>query len=89
MNDVITKALENYGGNNQAVVCMEELSELIKELSKLLRGIGSIDHIAEEIADVEIMLAQMIMFYNIQNSVEKWKSYKLNRLEKRLEQGKG
>ena len=53
-------AIENYG-DMQVVVAIEELSELQKELTKYLRCKPDPYHIAEEIADVEIMVEQMKM----------------------------
>src|SRR5680860_504054 len=52
-------ALKKYGIEKQMIKCIEELSELQKELCKHSLGQGSIEHITEEIADVEIMLEQM------------------------------
>ncbi len=52
-----------YGKESQSIVAIEELSELQKELCKMLRGIGSTEHLAEEIADVEIMLCQIKELY--------------------------
>ena len=51
-------AVNVYGKTSQCTVCMEEMAELTKELSKNLRGQDNAAHIAEEIADVEIMLEQ-------------------------------
>jgi len=66
------------------VIATEEMAELIKELSKNFRGQPNRDAIAEEIADVSIMLEQLCMIYDIKNAVEVWKRRKLARLEKRL-----
>lgn len=52
-----------YGKESQSIVAIEELSELQKELCKMLRGIGNPEHLAEEIADVEIMLCQIKELY--------------------------
>lgn len=50
-------AVNVYGKTSQCTVCMEEMAELTKELSKNLRGQDNAAHIAEEIADVEIIAA--------------------------------
>lgn len=60
---VLQRALDTYGSALQIVVMMEEMSELQKELCKYLRGKYSPSSIAEEIADVEIMLEQMKMWF--------------------------
>lgn len=77
-------AIEHYGRESQMVVAIEELSELVKELTKNLRGENNEGHIAEEIADVHIMLDQLeLMFENVQ-SVRTWKERKINRLNARI-----
>lgn len=68
----------------QKIVAIEEMSELQKELSKNLRGKDNRENIAEEIADVEIMLEQMKMLYDIEDDVKVWKHRKLKRLEEKV-----
>lgn len=66
------KIIDHYGPEAQKVKAIEELSELQKEIAKDLIGQGSIENIAEEIADVQIMLRQLQMIYEIENDdVEK------------------
>ncbi len=52
-------------GDKQVIVAIEELSELQKELCKNLRGKENASEVAEEIADVYIMLEQMKIWCNI------------------------
>ena len=80
-------ALKQNGFVNQAVVCMEEMGELIKELSKDIRGKGNRKCIAEEIADVQIMVEQMVRYYECLDLIKEYKHKKLQRLEKRLMMG--
>lgn len=62
------------------VVAMEELSELQKEISKALRDNADINHITEEIADVEIVIEKLKKQFKISNSnIEKWKKFKKQR----------
>ena len=84
----VLKEVINKYGTNQIVVCIEELSELQKELCKHLRNKGDIDHIAEEIADCEIMLKQMKIYFDCCQSVEKWKGSKIKRLKKMIKESK-
>ena len=63
---------------------MEECSELIKELSKAIRGKANGVNIAEEIADVEIMLEQIKLHFSISAVVDGIKEEKLTRLDKRV-----
>lgn len=81
---IISTALHSYGAENQCIKCVEELSELQKEICKALIGSGSQFHIAEEIADVEIMLAQMKIHYGCAHDVAAIKTQKLKQLAKNL-----
>ena len=77
-------AIAVYGVEAQMVVAIEELAELQKELTKQLRGKGDPNHMAEEIADVRIMLEQLVMAFDLNNSVDSWEASKLVRLENNL-----
>lgn len=54
--EIINESIKKYGIGMQTVVCMEELAELIKELSKILRGKKNQENLIEELADVYICL---------------------------------
>ena len=84
-DEILKKALQHYGANSQRIVAIEEMSELTKELCKVSRGEENIAHIAEEIADVHIMLDQMEILFDCRKQVELVESEKLERLLKRLE----
>lgn len=84
--DIYRQALEKWGADLQIVMVFEEMAELQKELSKNMRGKLNIYNIAEEIADVEIMLEQMKLLFSIENDVEEWKKAKIERLAKRSEE---
>ena len=77
-------ALSKYGSEAQTVMMFEEMSELQKELCKHARGADNQEHIAEEIADVLIMLDQMMILHKCKDLVFKYKQEKKIRLEKRL-----
>ena len=84
-NEVISNAITLYGEQNQIIVAIEELSELQKELCKRLRGnYGNVERIAEEIADVRIMLAQLQELLGIDDEIAIFQEFKLQRLEKRI-----
>jgi NTP pyrophosphatase (non-canonical NTP hydrolase) len=68
----------------EKVVAIEELSELTKEIAKDIRGITNYKNIAEEMADVEIMLEQMKIIYNNNDLVDRYKVEKLQRIKERL-----
>lgn len=76
-------ALNKWGLYSQIDICIEEMSELMKELLKYKRGNINIEKICEEIADVEITIGQMKLFFN-ENKVNKYIEEKLIRLEERI-----
>lgn len=90
MDNTLCKAVKKYGAISQTIVAIEELSELQKELTKELRLIGNIDHLAEEVADVEIMLDQLRIIYPaLDGKVAEWREKKIERLDKRMMEAKG
>jgi len=83
------KAIDKWGKELQVDVAIEEMSELIKELSKFKRGVGTDSDILEEMVDVYIMLGQLTIMFdhyriNEPNFLE-WYERKLLRLENRIE----
>lgn len=69
----------------QIIVAIEELSELQKELCKYLRDKYNEENLIEEIADVEIMLDQIKLYFNLdQNDIDKIKEQKIERTKERL-----
>ena len=87
-DEICRAALETFGKSSQMQVAIEEMSELTKELCKNGRGQENATHIAEEIADVQIMLWQMVMLFNCAGQVETFRRYKLERLAGRIEEVK-
>lgn len=85
--EVLQRALDTYGSVLQIVMVFEEMSELQKELCKYLRGKYSPANIAEEIADVEIMLEQMKMLFCCADDVRNERRRKVERLKERLDNG--
>jgi NTP pyrophosphatase (non-canonical NTP hydrolase) len=59
--------LDEWGYQSQALMCIEEMSELTKELCKLERSDQNSEevkaHIREELADVYNTIEQMMMIY--------------------------
>ncbi|HHV27404.1 MAG TPA: hypothetical protein GXX63_09440 [Tissierellia bacterium] len=82
--EICKQALDIYGKEAQICMVFEEMAELQKELCKYLRGSEIVGNITEEIADVEIMLEQMRLLFDIEKEVEEMKEYKLKRLAERL-----
>ena len=84
MNDVLSKAIRKFGFDMQQAIAIEEMSELTKELCKYKRGAENFKQIAEEIADVEIMLEQLKIMFNCKRDVEVYREDKIKRLADRL-----
>ena len=79
MNEYIFKsAIKTYGEEKQELQAIEELAELITAISHKHRGREH--NIAEEIADVEIMLEQLKIINNCDAEVENVRKYKIKRL---------
>ena len=82
--DTYAEAVRAYGKQSQLVMAMEEMSELTKELSKNLRGADNSKALAEEIADVEIMLEQLKVIFRNRALVDRIRAGKLVRLSDRI-----
>ena len=82
--EILRGVQHEYGAGYEMIVAIEELSELQKELCKDWRDDGDPDAIAEEIADVEIVLAHLKLIYKNAEQVAEWRREKLMRLEKAL-----
>ena len=70
---VCKRAVEAYGKEHQLIICMEEMAELTKELTKNLRGRRNLQDISEEVADVEIMLEQVKVIFDLKEEVSEAK----------------
>ena len=79
-------AITKYSQMNQIIKAVEEMSELTKELCKLLVNDSkySIEGIAEEIADVTIMMEQLRLIFDINDEVCEMMDSKIRRLENRI-----
>ena len=86
MND-LKRAIRHYGKRNQAQKAIEEMAELINELCKEQIGRSSREKVAEEMADVIIMLWQLEMIFENGDEILQAIDYKLKRLHKRITKG--
>lgn len=84
-DEILRDSQRYYGENFEKNIAIEELSELIKELAKDFRGIGNSEHIAEEMADVYIMLRQLEIMYKNGGLVQRYIDEKLTRLKENIE----
>ncbi len=88
--EILLDALEHYGERAQVDMILEEMAEPSKALLKLRRAQKFrepgqrllMEDVAEEIADVQIVLDQMKLLFP---GWETWMQKKLQRLEERIE----
>jgi hypothetical protein len=91
------ETMDRYGIQNQSLVAMEELSELQKAVSKLVRYPeertksfdfkGLRNNLIEEMADVLICMDQLIEYYQIERpEIQELIQAKQERQAKRLEE---
>lgn len=86
--DIYKKAINTFGESAQMIVALEECSELQKEISKIIREKGDLENLAEEIADVEIMLEQLKLIFTLHDKVVTKKGEKIERLKRIIEKYK-
>ena len=80
----------HYGKEPQMGVAQEECAELIQAISKVRRKGAAADsrgHLAEEIADVLIMCAQLTKLFNLDLAVARKIDQKLDRQLERIAEG--
>ena len=80
--DVLENAVNTFGKQAQVDMMIEEMTELTKALLNERRGRES--NIAEEMADVKIMLQQMGMIFDNAREIEEIYAEKIERLDQRL-----
>lgn len=91
--NVYKEAIKKWGHHLQIIMVIEECAELQKQCTKILR-LGDkpphprqLEFLAEEIADVEIMIEQLkVMFFDQNKIVDDFKDQKLKRLELRIQE---
>jgi len=83
----LQEALVHYGVNVQTDATIEECAELIVALNKHVKrapkvGLETLNNVIDEMADVEIMLAQMRIAFEIDDStIQRQIELKLNKLK--------
>lgn len=92
--DTLKRAINTNGITTQEDVAIEEMSELVKAILKRRRAIKkqatadkireTENNIREEIADVIIMIQQLILIYDSDGDIQMNIDSKIKRLKKRL-----
>ena len=94
--EILQKAIKTYGTHNQMLKCIEECGELSRAISRILIELSSGDgftteesekNLYEELADVLIMIDQMMMLFDCRDKVFEQGARKLDRLKERLQNG--
>lgn len=95
---LLQRAISTYGSMNQLFKASEEIGELLTAIGrfeasgedwKAPEGPKMLDNIAEEVADVRIMLDQICMIYAIEDRAGQWRNHKLARLKERIDRKEG
>ena len=88
--DILEKAVDTYGLENQLLQGVEECAEFIQAVNKWRRAKcredvkDAVEHLAEEIADCIIMMEQAKIMVG-EHRVNWWVDFKMNRLKEELE----
>jgi len=88
---VLKKALKVYGEPAQLMMLQEEMGELIQQVSKIYREKSIFSEIVDEIADVRIMIDQLILILQSKNKkrqvlmeIKEREKFKIQRLSDNL-----
>lgn len=89
----LRKAIERFGVTGQLIKLTEECGELVQAVGKCLEAQDAeafgkaMDHMAEEMADVGILIDQFRLLFPdvIQEPLREWRVKKVDRLAERLE----
>lgn len=90
--EIYKEALEKWGSAAQIEMLVEECSEVIQSIQKLKRSYYSNDderitqsesNVCEELADLNIMLEQMMLIFD-SSKISKFKNEKIERLKSRI-----
>ena len=90
VKELLNKAIDTYGIEEQLLQTVEECAELIQAINKWRRTKDlestkdAVEHLAEEAADVIIMLEQIKIMVG-EPKMNWWIDFKLQRLAERLE----
>lgn len=87
---ILHEAIETFGSQNQYFKAIEETAELNRALVRHIANAPdegqehNFDNLIEEIADVQIMIEQIIIINNIHRQVQLAKEYKIKNLQETI-----
>lgn len=83
VEQIYDEAIRQWGVEKQLRQAQEECGELVAAINQYIRGTRRAEHVVTEIADVQIMVEQLIKVFG-QAEVASERHKKLTRLEDRL-----
>ena len=87
-NKALNSIIDHYGSDNQLLKCQEELVELNLEVAKMYLKKGNLAALKSEIADVENMLEQLKIIYNIDSyEIDEIRLFKMQRTLNLMQNG--
>lgn len=82
---IYDEVIKDAGPDHQLMKCIEEMSELTKEICKsFIPGGTTLDKIADECADVLITLEQLRIIFDMNDAVSAHMDTKIEQLHQRL-----
>jgi len=88
VDPIVKEAIQVYGQEKQFHQCVEELGELIVAINHYLRNKPEArKEVAEELADVKLMIRQIEVMMDLEDEVNHWIAVKLRRLAFKLKLG--
>lgn len=83
--DTLRAAIAQFGEESQTNMLLEEMAELAVAVAHLRRGKATVNEVIGEIADVEVMLAQLKLIIPDGTDRVTWaRDVKLKRLKRRI-----
>lgn len=73
-------AVQTYGMEHQIRKFSEEMGEVLTAMNKYLNGEDTLEHLAEELADLSVTTEEMVLGFDITERFNHYKTAKLERL---------
>jgi len=85
--DILRQAIDKWGVDAQMIIVVEECAELIKAVVKHMRcpTLDTRGDIIDEMADVSIMIGQLLIIMDCEKEYDGISQVKFERLKRRLE----
>lgn len=77
---VETHAIRVFGMEHQLRKFHEEIGEALQAVNKFLNGEDTIEHLAEELADLSVTTEEMVLGFGVEQQFETFRYAKLDRL---------